>query len=160
MSIQPMPSPRGSNKERLFVDIYRATERKGRTELLAYDARRPRRFDESLEEIRRAIPAGGHQTTVDDSDDFAELREHLKNCGLDDASIEEAIEIARQAQEGAADLPPDLANGGRPSPGGSMTPPRGPDRHRRLASDTAAGRADFARRHPALARDVARIKVL
>jgi hypothetical protein len=96
--------------------------------------------------------AAGRQETVDaDDDDFGALREHLKNCGLADDDVEHAIEIARAAREGA-DEPPDLAGGGTPRAGGSMTPLRGAAMHRALAGDSGAARRSFAARHPNVAR--------
>jgi hypothetical protein len=78
------------------------------------------------EQIERACAAASNDQAMSCDDAgidgrLAKLREYLeKNGTLADAEIEEALEHARAGM--GEDIPPDLPSGGRPTPGGELTP--------------------------------------
>jgi hypothetical protein len=86
---------------------------------------------------------------LDESDPHGPLVKFLKERGFSDEDIATAIELSNSAAS-ATDEPPDLPTGGRPTPGGELTPLK-----RKGAMDrkpTAASAKRFLDRYPDAAR--------
>jgi hypothetical protein len=67
------------------------------------------------------------QEEEDPDDREADLRKFLQANGLAPDAVEQACNLARERRNGAADEPPDLPTGMRPTPGGKLTPKKGQD---------------------------------
>lgn len=86
--------------------------RRHRGVIMAFDAERD-----------NSIPAEGQVDTLH-ADAQPELADYLRKFGWSDEDIEEACRIASETNRMSMDDPTDLAYGGEPRPGGSMTPLR------------------------------------